>query len=98
MVECAATCCSVFRDDGVGGPRLLKRQLFLLLHIVWLRSFVQTSLKQDGCYVTRPEARARPCASELTDLSCSGYFQDAEFMPVAIFLSMDRTRLFERAL
>ena len=45
----------------------------------------------------RPEARARPCASELTDLSCLEQVHDAEFMALAIFLFMDRTRLFERA-
>ena len=74
-----------------------KRSLLLVVCIIWRRSLPQTSWNQHGDYVTRPEARARPCASELTDLSCSGQVHDAEFMPVAIFLSMDRTRLFERA-
>ena len=74
-----------------------KRSLLLLVCIIWRRSLFKTMWNQHGCYVTRPEARARPCASELTDLLCSGHFQDAEFLPVAIFLSIDRTRLFEPA-
>ena len=74
-----------------------KRSLLLLVCIIWRRPLPQTSLKQHGCYIMRPEARARPCASELTDLSCLEQVHDAEFMPVAIFLSIDRTRLFERA-
>ena len=74
-----------------------KRSLSLLLWIIWRRSLPQTRRNQHGCYVTRPEARARPCASELTDLSCLEQVHDAEFMALAIFLSIDRTRLFERA-
>ena len=74
-----------------------KRSLLLLVCIIWRRSLFKTMWNQHGCYVTRPEARARPCASELTDLLCSGHFQDAEFLPVTIFLSIDRTRLFEPA-
>ena len=74
-----------------------KRSLSLLLWIIWQRSLPQTSWRTHGDYVTRPEARARPSRSELTDLSCSVQVHDAEFMAVAIFLSIDRTRLFERA-
>ena len=74
-----------------------KRSLLLLVCIIWRRSLPQTSWKTHGDYVTRREARARPSRSELTDLSCSVQVHDAEFMAVAIFLSIDRTRLFERA-
>ena len=74
-----------------------KRSLSPLVCIIGRRSLLQTKWRTHGCYVMRPEARARPCASELTDLSCSVQVHDAEFMAVAIFLSMDRTRLFERA-
>ena len=95
MVECAAMCCAETMESA--GHAQWKRSLSLLLWIIWQRSLPQTSWRTPGDYVTRPEARARPCASELTDLSCSGQVHDAEFMPVAIFLSMDRTRLFERA-
>ena len=90
-------CDVLCRDDGGAAVLYRKRSLLLLVCSIWRRPLPQTSLKQHGCYIMRPEARARPCASELTDLSCLEQVHDAEFMPVAIFLSMDRTRLFERA-
>ena len=74
-----------------------KRSLLLLVCIIWRRSLFKTMWNQHGCYVTRPEARARPCASELTDLYALYRCTNAEFMALAIFLSIDRTRLFEPA-